>query len=92
MSANNFDLVINLHAKNFSSRLAKNIKARWTINRSYFLREKFTDVLIGSDHEPDKSSIEKDLDCIRAIGLDPVEKQPELFITDDESNMGQAII
>ena len=41
-------------------------------------------MLIGSDHEPDKSSIERDLDCIRAIGLDPVAKQPELFVTEDE--------
>jgi len=80
----NFDLIISLHARNLSSKLAKNIKARWRIGRSYFLREKFTDVLIGSDHEPDKSSIERDLDCIRAIGLDPVEKQPELFVSDEE--------
>ena len=79
LSANDFDLIINLHARNLSTKLAKNIKARWRIGRSYFLREKFSDVLIGSDHEPDKSSIERDLDCIRAIGLDPVEKQPELF-------------
>ena len=85
LSANDFDLIINLHARNLSTKLAKNIKARWRIGRSYFLREKFSDVLIGSDHEPDKSSIERDLDCIRAIGLDPVEKQPELFVTDEES-------
>ena len=85
LSANNFDLIINLHAKNFSSRLVKDIKARWKISRGYFLREKFTDVLIGSDHKLDRSSIERDLDCIRAIGLNPVVRQPELFITDDES-------
>jgi ADP-heptose:LPS heptosyltransferase len=84
LSAYGFDLIINLHARNFSSRLAKNIKARWRINGSYFIREKFTDVLIGSDHELDKSSIEKDLDCIRAIGLEPFKKQPELFVTDKE--------
>jgi ADP-heptose:LPS heptosyltransferase len=84
LSAHDFDLIINLHARNLSSRLAKNIKARWRINGSYFIREKFTDVLIGSDHELDKSSIEKDLDCIRAIGLEPFEKQPELFVTDEE--------
>ena len=84
LSAQNFDLIVNLHARNLSSRLAKNIKARWRINGSYFIREKFTDALIGSDHELDKSSIEKDLDCIRAIGLEPFEKQPELFVTDEE--------
>ena len=80
----NFDLIINLHARNLSSKLAKNIKARWRIGRSYFLREKFTDVMIGSDHALDKTSIEKDLDCLRAIGLDPVEREPELFITEKE--------
>jgi hypothetical protein len=76
LSTHDFDLIINLHARNLSSRLAKNIKARWRISGSYFIREKFTDVLIGSDHELDKSSIEKDLDCIRAIGLEPFKKQP----------------
>ena len=85
LSANNFDLIINLHARNFSSKLTKNIKARWKISRSYFLREKFVDVMIGSDHASDKSSIERDLDCIRAIGLNPIEKQPELFVTREES-------
>jgi ADP-heptose:LPS heptosyltransferase len=84
LSAYDFDLIINLHARNFSSRLAKNIKARWRISGSSFIREKFTDVFIGSDHELDKSSIEKDLDCIRAIGLEPFKKQPELFVTEKE--------
>jgi len=85
LSAHNFDLIINLHARNLSSRLTKNIKARWRINRSYFIREKFSDVMIGSDHDLAKSSIEMDLDCIRAIGLKPITKQPELFVTDEES-------
>ena len=85
LSANNFDLIINLHARNLSSKLTQNIKARWRINRSYFIREKFSDVMIGSDHEFDKSSIERDLDCIRSIGLKPIKKQPELYITDKES-------
>ena len=85
LSDHNFDLIINLHARNLSSRLTKNIKARWRINRSYFIREKFSDVMIGSDHDLDKSSIEMDLDCIRTIGLKPITKQPELFVTDEES-------
>ena len=85
LSAHNFDLIINLHSRNLSSRLTKNIKARWRINRSYFIREKFSDVMIGSDHEFDKSSIERDLDCIRSIGLKPIKKQPELYVTDEES-------
>jgi ADP-heptose:LPS heptosyltransferase len=84
LSRKNFDLILNLHARNLSSKLSRKIKARWRINRSYFIREKFSDVMVGSDHALDKSSIERDLDCLRVIGLDPVEKSPELFITDDE--------
>jgi|MDTC01.3.fsa_nt_gb heptosyltransferase-2/heptosyltransferase-3 len=84
LSRKNFDLVFNLHARHFSSRLARKIKARWRINRSYFLREKYSDVLIGSDHALDKTSIERDLDCLRAIGLNPQDKNPEIFITSRE--------
>ena len=85
LSRKGFDLIFNLHAKNLSSRLAQKIKARWRINRSFFLREKFSDVIVGSDHVRDKSAVERDLDCLRAIGLDPVEKSPELFIREDEA-------
>jgi len=84
LSRKNFDLILNLHARNLSSRLARKIKARWRINRSYFIREKYSDVTVGSDHARDKSTRERDLDCLRAIGLDPVEKLTELFITEDE--------
>jgi ADP-heptose:LPS heptosyltransferase len=80
-----FDVILNLHAKNFSSRLAKKIKARWCISRSYFMREKFTDIMLGSDHELDRASIEKDLDCIRAIGLSPIDKSTEIFLKKDET-------
>ena len=85
LSRENFDLILNLHARNLSSKLARKVKARWRINRSYFIREKFSDVIVGSDHALDKSSIERDLDCLRVIGLNPIEKSPELFITDDET-------
>ncbi len=84
LSEKNFDLVINLHSRNFSSQLVKKIKSRWRISGSYMIREKNTDVLIGSDHELDKTSIERDLDCLRVLGLDPVDKEPELFITEEE--------
>ena len=84
VNAKKYDLVINLHARNFSSKIVKKIKARWKINRSYSIREKYSDILIGSDHELDKSSIERDLDCLRAIGIKPRDKNPEIFITNEE--------
>ena len=86
LSQRKFDIILNLHAKNLSSRLAQKIKARGCISRSYFRREKFTDIMMGSDHELDRASIEKDLDCIRAIGLNPIDKSPELFLTEDETS------
>ena len=82
LSRKNFDLILNLHARNFSSKLAYKIKARWRINRGYLIREKYSDVMV--DHAPDKSSIEQDLDCLRAIGLNPQNKNPEIFITSKE--------
>jgi heptosyltransferase III len=82
LSRKNFDLILNLHARNFSSKLAYKIKARWRINRGYLIREKYSDVMV--DHTPDKSSIEQDLDCLRAIGLNPKNKNPEIFITSKE--------
>ena len=84
LNSKNFDLIINLHARNFSSKLVKKIQARWKISGSYFIREKVSDVMVGSDHALDKSSVEQDLDCLRAIGLNPQDKNPEIFITGKE--------
>ena len=85
LSKKKFDLVLNLHSKNLSVKLVRKSKSRWCINRSYFLREKFSDVMIGSDHELDRSSVDRDLDCLRAIGLNPTEKASELFISQTET-------
>ncbi len=84
LNSKKYDLLINLHARNFSSKIVKKIKARWKISRSYFVREKYSDVLIGSDHNFDKPSIERDLDCLRAIGIKPQDKNPEIFLTEEE--------
>ena len=84
LSDKKFNLILNLHSRNFSSELAQKIKSDWKISRSYFIREKYTDLMIGSDHELDKTSIEKDLDCLRVLGLDPIDKEPELFVTGEE--------
>ena len=84
LSDKKFDLIINLHSRNFSSKLVRKIKSNWKINRSYFIREKYTDVMIGSVHALDKTSIERDLDCLRVLGIDPVDKKPEVFVTEKE--------
>ena len=92
LNAQNYDLVINLHARNFSSKIVKKIKARWKISRSYFIRERYSDILIGSDHNFDKPSIERDLDCLRAIGLKPHDKNPEIFITHEEDKWAEDLM
>ena len=92
LNAQNYDLVINLHARNFSSKIVKKIKARWKISRSYFIREKYSDILIGSDHNFDKPSIERDLDCLRAMGLKPHDKNPEIFITHEEDKWAEDLM
>ena len=92
LNAQNYDLVINLHARHFSSKIVKKIKARWKINRSYFIRERYSDILIGSDHNFDKSSIERDLDCLRAMGLKPHDKNPEIFITHEEDKWAEDLM
>ena len=92
LNAQNYDLVINLHARNFSSKIAKKIKARWKISRGYFIRERYSDILIGSDHNFDKSSIERDLDCLRAMGLKPHDKNPEIFITHEEDKWAEDLM
>ena len=92
LNTQNYDLVINLHARNFSSKIVKKIKARWKISRSYFIREKCSEILIGSDHNFDKSSIERDLDCLRTMGLKPHDKNPEIFITQEEDKWAEDLM
>ena len=89
LNQKNLDLIINLHAKNSSTKLLKKIQARWKISGSYFIRGKYPGVFIGSDHALDKSSIERDLDCLRTIGLNPQDKNPEIFITDKENQWAE---
>ena len=67
-----------------SSLILKKVHARWKIDRSYYYRDKLTDVLVGCE-TLNRSGIERDLDCLRAIGLKPLDKNPELFITKKET-------
>ncbi len=78
-----FDLVINLHAKNFSDKLSKQINTKWRISNSYFQRTKISDVHVGSP-ELGLSVFERDLECVKAMGLQNNDKFPELFPTENE--------
>ena len=80
---NNIDLAINLQSTNFSAKVLKRIPARWKINRSYYYRDKDTHVLVGFINTF-RSVIERDLDILRAIGLKPVDKHTEVFLSAKE--------
>jgi ADP-heptose:LPS heptosyltransferase len=79
----NIDLAINLMATNFSSKVLKRIPAKWKIDRSYYYRDKNTDVLVGLTNTF-RSMIERDLDILRSIGLKPIDKHTEVFLTTSE--------
>ena len=55
------DLAVNLQATNYSCRVLDRLPSRWKINRSYYYRDKNTDVLVGFT-DTYRSVIERDLD------------------------------
>jgi ADP-heptose:LPS heptosyltransferase len=77
------DLVVNLQSTKFSTKLLKKIKSRWKVNRSYFFQDKNTDALIGFT-DTYRSAIERDLDVLRSVGLNPVDKNTEVFLEKNE--------
>lgn len=88
LNTQDFDLLINLHARNWSNKIVRKIKARWKINSSYFYRDKETDVLVGCGNLI-RSIVERDLDCLRSIGLKPLDKHTELFLKPEEIDWGK---
>ena len=77
------DLAINLDSASRTTRLLKKIPSKIKINRSYFFRDKNTDALIGFT-DTFRSAIERELDILRAIGLNPQDKHTEIFLSDKE--------
>ena len=79
----NIELAVNLQSTNFSSKIIKKISSRWKINRSYYFRDKNTDVMVGFTNTY-RSVIERDLDILRSIGLKPIDKYTEVFLSEGE--------
>ena len=79
----NIDLAINLEATSRSSRLLRKIPSKIKIDRSYYFRDKNTDALIGFTNTY-RSIIEREFDILRAIGLKPIDKHTEVFLTEKE--------
>jgi heptosyltransferase III len=91
LKSRNIDLAINLQSTNFSFKILKRLSSRWKINRSYFFRDKNTDVLVGITNTY-RSIIERELDVLRSIGLVPTEKHTEVFLTAKEIDWARSFV
>jgi ADP-heptose:LPS heptosyltransferase len=84
LDSNNFDLVISTHSGRLSSMLLSKIKTRNRINNHYRGRNKhFTAITNESNYY--RSAIERDLDCMRSLGLEPIDSKTKIFLTPEET-------
>ncbi|MBT3515618.1 MAG: hypothetical protein HOB32_10385 [Nitrospina sp.] len=91
LSSFNFDLVISTHSGGLPSRLLSKIKTSNKINNFYRGRNKHYTVLTNeSDYY--RSSIERDLDCLRSLGLEPVNTHTEIFIDKNEISWAREVM
>jgi len=80
----NFDLVMSTHSGGLASKLLSKIRSPNKINNFYRGRNKLYTVLTKeSDYY--RSSIERDLDCLRSLGLEPENTHTEIFLTSHET-------
>ena len=78
-----FSLVMSTHSGGLPSILLSKIKAKNRINNFYRGRNKLYSILTEeSDYY--RSSIERDLDCMRSLGIKPVSTKTEIFLTPEE--------
>lgn len=83
------DLILSTHSNRLATELLAKINARHKTNSHYIGRNKNYDILTPeSDYY--RSSIERDLDCLRGIGFDPTDTRTELFLTDAEIQWARA--
>ncbi len=80
----NFDLVMSTHSGGFASNLLPKIKTKYCINNYYRGRNKLYN-LFTKESDYYRSSIERDLDCLRSLGLEPTNIKTQLFPRDNET-------
>jgi len=83
LNSSNFDLVICTHSGKTASNLLLKIKTKYRINNYYRGRNKSYN-LITPESDYYRSSIERDLDCLRSLGLESFDKKTQLFLSDSE--------
>ena len=83
-----FDLIMSTHSGGLSSTLLSRTKTKNKINNYYRGRNKLYTILTEeSDYY--RSSIERDLDCMRSLGLEPIDTKTEIFLTSEETKWAQ---
>ena len=80
----NFDLIMSTHSGGLASKLISKIKSPNKINNFYRGRNKLYTVLTKESNYY-RSSIERDLDCLRSLGLEPKNTHTEIFLTSHET-------
>ena len=80
-----FDLVMNTHGGSLSSTLLSKIKTKDRIHNFYRGRNKIYSILT-EESDYFRSSIERDLDCMRTLGLEPTDTKTEIFLTPEETD------
>lgn len=91
LNLGHFDLAINLHAGRLSTGIIGKISAEFKINQYYIGRDKTGDILVGeSDYY--RSAIERELDCLRRIGIQPSDTKTELFLTAEETGWAKTFL
>ena len=76
--------MVSTHSGGLASKILSKVKSTHKINSFYRGRNKFYDILTKeSDYY--RSSIERDLDCLRSIGLKPTNTDTEIFLSAKET-------
>ncbi|QPJ65199.1 MAG: hypothetical protein G3M78_07275 [Candidatus Nitrohelix vancouverensis] len=83
LNAEGFDLVVNTHGGRVSSDILNGLDVEHKINNHYIGRNKYYTALTPiSDHY--RSSTQRDLDCLRVMGVEPTRIKPEIHLSDEE--------
>ena len=79
------DLVMSTHSGGISSKILSKVKSANKINSFYRGRNKLYNILTNeSDYY--RSSIERDLDCLRSLGFETQDTHTEIFLSRDETD------
>lgn len=86
-----FDLAINFHASFRSALLVYFSGAKLKIVHNHSGRNYFSNIEIFAEKKQ-KSAIERDFDCLRALGVEPVSKETKIYLSESEKDFGKKFL